>query len=424
MDVGCVASDALTQDGFELHWSFLSAPPLPGGLGRPRSFCTRPVAPLGRARAQPELLAHPGLDLRRDLGVLAQEVARVLAPLADAVAAEGVPGAGLLDDALLGRDVDQLSLLGDAGAVQDVELRLAERRRHLVLHHLHLGAAADRLVAVLEGTEAADVEPDRGVELERVAARRGLRVAEQDADLHADLVDEDDDGPRLGDGAGQLAERLRHEARLEAHLRVAHVALDLRARHQGSDRIDDQHVERARAHQRVGDLERLLAVVGLRDEEVLGLDAQLARVAHVERVLRVDEGADAAALLALGDELERERGLTRRLRAVDLDHPPARDPAEAERHIAAARARRQAGDVLRRRLLAELHDGALAELLLDLADGEVDRPLAIHVDAHVTPSPARSTCTPGPSFPDGPTLPWRAAGLQPHGPHIFRHGRP
>src|SRR3989454_2228826 len=53
-----------------------------------------------------------------------------------------------------------------------------------------------------------------------------------------------------------------------------------------------------------------------------------------------------------------------------------------------------------RSLLAELHDGALAELLLDLADGEVDRPLAIHIDTHVTPSPARSTCTPGPSFPE------------------------
>src|SRR5438093_1090434 len=332
--------------------------------------------------------------------MFAQEVAGVLAALADAIAAESVPGAGLLDDALLGRDVDQLSLLGDAGAVQDVELRLAERRRHLVLHHLHLGAAADHLVAVLEGAEAADVEPHGGVELERVAARRGLGVAEHDADLHADLVDEDDDGPRLGDGPGQLAERLRHEPRLEAHLRIAHVALDLGARDQGSNRIDDQHVERARAHQRVGDLERLLAVVGLRDEEVLGLDAELARVAHVERVLRVDEGADAAALLALGDELERERGLARRLRSVDLDHAPARDAADAERDIEAERARRQAGDVLRQRLLAELHDGALAELLLDLADGEVDRPLAIHVDAHVTPSPARSACTPGPSFPE------------------------
>src|SRR6185436_11761513 len=43
---------------------------------------------------------------------------------------------------------------------------------------------------------------------------------------------------------------------------------------------------------------------------------------------------------------------------------------------------------------------ALAELLLDLADGEIDRPLAIYVDAHVTPSPARCCYAPGPLFPE------------------------
>src|SRR5947209_6323286 len=83
-------------------------------------------------------------------------------------------------------------------------------------------------------------------------------------------------------------------------LRITHVALDLRARHEGRDRVDHQHVERAGAYERVGDLECLLAVVGLRDEQILGLDAELAGVVDVERVLRVDEGGDAAPPLALG----------------------------------------------------------------------------------------------------------------------------
>src|SRR5262249_34116958 len=146
-----------------------------------------------RVGAQPELLSDLAFDGGRDLGMLAQEVARVLAALADALAPERVPGPGLLEDALLRRDVDELALLREAGAVEDVELRRAERRRDLVLHDLHLGAAADHLVAVLDGAEAADVEPDRGVELERVAAGRGLGVPEEHPDLHADLVDEDDD---------------------------------------------------------------------------------------------------------------------------------------------------------------------------------------------------------------------------------------
>ena len=82
------------------------------------------------------------------------------------------------------------------------------------------------------------------VELERVAAGRGLGVAEHDADLHADLVDEDDDRvATCAMVAGQLAQRLRHEPRLQAHLRIAHLALDLGARHQRRHRVDDEHVD-------------------------------------------------------------------------------------------------------------------------------------------------------------------------------------
>ena len=55
----------------------------------------------------------------------------------------------------------------------------------------------------------------------------------------------------------------------------------------------------ARAHQHVGDLERLLAGVGLRDQQLADVDAELAGVDGVERVLGVDEGGGAAGLLHL-----------------------------------------------------------------------------------------------------------------------------
>ena len=80
-------------------------------------------------------------------------------------------------------------------------------------------------------------------------------------------------------------------------------------------RVDDDDVDGARAHERVGDLERLLAGVGLRDQQVLDLDAELLGVARVERVLGVDEGADAALLLGLGDDVQRERRLARAIPA-------------------------------------------------------------------------------------------------------------
>ncbi len=160
--------------------------------------------------------AHLVLDRLGDLGVLAEVVLGVLAALADALAVVGVPGARLLDDAGLLAEVDQLAGLAHALAVHDVELDDLERRRHLVLHHLDAGVVADDLVLVLERTDAADIEADRGIELQRLAARRGLGAAEHDADLHADLVDEDHQRVGLGDRGGELAQRLAHQAGVQA----------------------------------------------------------------------------------------------------------------------------------------------------------------------------------------------------------------
>ncbi len=150
--------------------------------------------------------------------------------------------------------------------------------RDLVLHHLDLGFVADGLVALLDGAGAADVQAHRGVELERVAARRGLGAAEHDADLHADLVDEDDHAVGLLDGGGELAQRLAHQPRLQAGQGVAHLAFDFGLGHQGGDRVHHDQIHGARAHQAVHDLQRLLAGVGLADQDVVQVHAQLLRV--------------------------------------------------------------------------------------------------------------------------------------------------
>ena len=113
------------------------------------------------------------------------------------------------------------------------------------------------------------------------------------------------------------------------------------------------------ADQLVGDLQRLLAVVGLRHQQVLDLHPQLARVADVQRVLGVDEGADAAGALGLGDGVQGQRGLARRLGAVDLDHPPARQPAHPERQVQAHRA---GGDDRRSRRSRRPPSGMIAPL--------------------------------------------------------------
>src|SRR6478736_5752212 len=68
----------------------------------------------------------------------------------------------------------------------------------------------------------ADVEAHGGVELQRLATRG----------LLGELVDEDRGRARGVERTGQLAQGLRHQARLEAHVAVTHLALDLGTRHE------------------------------------------------------------------------------------------------------------------------------------------------------------------------------------------------
>ena len=145
---------------------------------------------------------------------------------------------------------------------------------------------------------------------------------------------------------GQLAQGLAHEPGLDADERVAHLAFDLGAGHEGGDRVDHDAVDAAGADQRLGDLERLLAGVGLRHEQLIDVDAAGAGVARIERVLDVDERDDAAALLRLGEHVLADRGLARRLGAEDLGDPAARDAADAEGQVERDRPRRDRIDRL------------------------------------------------------------------------------
>ena len=167
---------------------------------------------------------------------------------------------------------------------------------------------------------------------------------------------------------GELAQRLAHQARLQARQLVAHLAFDFGLRHQRRDRVDDDDVDAARAHQHVGDFQPLLARVGLRDQQVADIDAELARIDRVERVLGVDVRGRAARLLDLGDDLKAERRLARGFGPVDLDDAAARQAADAERDVEAERAGRDDLEVVLDLGLAHFHDRALAELLFDLRE--------------------------------------------------------
>src|SRR5207245_1964856 len=174
----------------------------------------------------------------------------------------------------------------------------------------------------LDRLDPADVEPDAGIELEGTATGRRLRVAEHHTDLLAQLVGEDQRRVRAADGAGQLAQRLTHESSLDPDERIAHLAFDLGTRNERSNRVDDHAVDATGTDQRLGDLERLLAGVGLADEKLVDVDATGTGVTGIESVLDIDERGHPALLLGLGDGVLAKRRLTRRLRTEDLGDPP------------------------------------------------------------------------------------------------------
>ena len=152
------------------------------------------------------------------------------------------------------------------------------------------------------------------VEFQRPAAGGDFGVADEHADLFAELVEEDEGGLGARDDGGQLAQRLAHQPCLQAHVAVAHVAFQLRLGHQGGHAVHDDDVDAARTDQDLGDLQRLFAPVGLGDVQLVDVHPEFLGVQRVEGVLGVDEGGVAARFLGLGDGVQGQRGLSRCLR--------------------------------------------------------------------------------------------------------------
>ena len=77
----------------------------------------------------------------------------------------------------------------------------------------------------------------------------------------------------------------------------------------------------------------MLAGIGLGDQQVIDIDAQFAGIDRVQGVLGVDKGADTTGLLRFGDTVQRQGGLTRGFRAVNLDYTPAGEAPDTEGNI-------------------------------------------------------------------------------------------
>ncbi len=146
---------------------------------------------------------------------------------------------------------------------------------------------------------------------------------------------------------------------------VTHFAFDFGAGYERRYRVDDHDVDGARPQKYVCDFERLLTGVGLRHEQVFNLNPKTAGIVDVERMFGVDEGGDAAGLLNFSNGMKRQRRLTTRLRAVDLDYATAGIPADPEGNIDTRRATREVRDLMIDGIVGHRDDRTFPELLFD-----------------------------------------------------------
>ena len=116
-------------------------------------------------------------------------------------------------------------------------------------------------------------------------------------------------------------------------------------------------------------------------------------------MLRVDEGCHTAALLRLGDDVQREGGLARGLGTVDLDDPAPWDTADTECDVERERAGRNDVDGLSLHL-AETHDRSLPVGSLDLAERRLQCPIPLRRH-RLTPLVMGRPRTPAAHFNDG-----------------------
>ena len=160
---------------------------------------------------------------------------------------------------------------------------------------------------------------------------------------------------------------MRHETRLKPYMLLAHFALNLGARRQSRDRVNDDHVHGVGAHQRLHDLKRLLSGIGLGDEQIVYFNAYLFCIFGIKRVLGIYVCCHAAFFLCLAYDVQSQGGLARAFRTEYLYDPAPRHAPDAECRIKRHGACRNDIHVNAARI-TKLHDSPFAEFLPNLFD--------------------------------------------------------
>ena len=150
-------------------------------------------------------------------------------------------------------------------------------------------------------------------------------------------------------------------------MRIAHFTFQLSPRDKSGHRINHQNINRARTHQCIGDLERLLARIGLGNQEIININAQLFGIGRIQRMLGINNRTGAPGLLRFSNNMQSQCGFTGTFRPVNFCNTPTGQPANAKANIQADRACRYRGNpVMELALAIKLHNRAFTECTFDL----------------------------------------------------------
>src|SRR6185295_11916337 len=139
----------------------------------------------------------------RDRLIRLDQVLGIFATLAEPLTFEAEPRPALFHDLMFNGKIKQIAFPRNSFAIHYVELGFLEWRRQFVLDHFDPCAIAYNRIAVFDRACAPNVEPHRGVELQRAPAGRGFGAAKHHADLLANLVYENQTSVRTRHNGGQ-----------------------------------------------------------------------------------------------------------------------------------------------------------------------------------------------------------------------------
>ena len=160
-------------------------------------------------------------------------------------------------------EIDEISRDADSFVEHNVKFCFTEWRCNLVLNHLCAHAISNIVLTIFDRANAANVDANGRIELERASTRRCFGTAEHHANLLAQLIDEDHDHFAFGNSTRQLSHRLTHQSSLQSNVTIAHFSFDFRTWNQRSNRINDDHINGIGSHKKFADFQSLFASIGL-----------------------------------------------------------------------------------------------------------------------------------------------------------------